>query len=117
MSRTLGLLTAAALLSSAAAFAQSTSTQTPPSSAPSSATESGSTAAPAAKSSASEATAPAAKSGTSEATAPAASKHRHHARRGSTDNIADQLNACMAGGGSPADREQCVRQAENSARP
>jgi hypothetical protein len=92
MSKIFGLVTAAAMLASVTAFAQ---TEAP-------------------------APAMAGDAGASTTSDTGAAKHHHHhhavksAENKSSDMSADQLNACMADANPTAAQEHCLRQAEKS---
>lgn len=105
MLKTIGLATAAALLSSVVAFAQNADTQSPAGKMPS----------PDANAPASaDEPSMAAKSGTSDDMGKATGMRRHHRRAGaSTDNLADRLNACVASANPTPEQEQCLREAES----
>ena len=103
MLKSLGLLTAVALLASPVAFGQnSADSQTPAAPA-----ATGDTSSPASTPQASAPNA-APESGTS-TTMAMREHHRHHAKGSSTDNLADRLNACQAGANPTPEQEQCLR--------
>ncbi len=90
MSKIFGLVTAAAMLASVTAFAQT------------------------------EAPAPASDAGSSTSSDAGAGKHHHHhhavksAENKSSDMSADQLNACLAYANPTAEQSHCLRQAEKN---
>ena len=94
MSRTFGLVTAAALLASVTAFAQTPATTTDTSAAPAS-----DTAKP-------------------DDAAPAKPMHKHHkmtSMNKGTDWSADKLNACMSNATPTASQESCLKEASGKA--
>jgi hypothetical protein len=124
MSRTFGLVTAATLLASVAAFAQTSNTMTKPAtSAPSSSSSMAPGSSAMGNDSASTDATPSSPKMAADDTANSTDdmKKPHHHRHAAksegaarTDEDANKLNACMVDANPTATQEDCLKRAENS---